>query len=121
MKKKCLDTYALIEITEGNANFSQYLAEEFVITDTTLAEFYSVLLREDGKQTAEYWFRKLTPYSVHVTKIILKEAILFRHKHKKEKISFFDAVGYIYAKTYNYPFVTGDRQFKSKENVEFRQ
>ena len=49
--KKCLDTYALIEISRGNSKFADYLNSHFVITDLTLAEFYAVFLREDGKKS----------------------------------------------------------------------
>lgn len=121
MKKKYLDTYALIEVANGNPHFSVYLFEDFVITDITLAEFYAVLLREDGQKTADYWLKKLSPYSVNVTKHILIEAIKFRHQYKKKRISFFDSVGYIYAIENGCVFVTGDKEFENFKNVEFRK
>mgnify|MGYP001579508087 CR=1 FL=1 len=119
--KKCLDTYALAEIAKGNKEFCMYLMAEFVITDLTLAEFYAVLLREDGEKTAEYWFKRLEAYAVPVSRQILKEAIAFRYQHRKQNISFFDAVGYVYALRNNLPFVTGDKEFEKKTNVEFRK
>ncbi|NCO11034.1 hypothetical protein CO038_04145 [Candidatus Pacearchaeota archaeon CG_4_9_14_0_2_um_filter_39_13] len=119
--KKCLDTYALIEIANENKNFIQYLNVEFVITDTTLAEFFIVLLREQGEKVADYWFKKLEGYSVPADKYVLKAAMKFKHEHKKQNISFFDAVGYVFSMNNGYPFVTGDKEFENFKNVEFRK
>jgi len=119
--KKCMDTYALIEIKLGNPKFKDYSKFEFVITDITLAELYSVLLREEGGKVADYWFKKLERYSVPVNKEILIEAIKFRHENKKKNISFFDAVGYIFSLKNGYSFVTGDKEFEKFRNVEFKK
>ncbi len=119
--KKCLDTYALMEIYLGNEKFAEYLNLEFVINDLTLAEFYGVLLREYGEGEAEMWFKKLERYSLLVIKEILIEAIKFRHEHKKQDISFFDAVGYIFSARNGYYFVTGDKEFEGLPNVEFKK
>ncbi len=113
---KCLDTYVLMEITEGRQK--KYLETNFVILDLVLAEFYSVLLRDHGKQTAEYWFRILSPYSISVNMKILKNAVIFKYENRKQRISFFDAVGYIFSLENNYVFVTGDKEFKNKKKVE---
>lgn len=118
---KCLDTYALMEIAKGNPKFAEYLNSDFLITEITLAEFYAVLLREYGEQTAEYWFKKLERYAIHVNKNILIEAIKFRHENRKKNISFFDAVGYIFSVKNGYYFVTGDKEFEKFNNVEFRK
>ena len=118
---KSLDTYALIEIKLGNPKFKEYLKSRFIIVDLILAEFYSVLLREDGEESANYWFKKLESYSVSVSKEILIEAVKFRYKNKKSGISFFDAVGYIFALKKGYKFVTGDKEFENLNNVEFKK
>ena len=117
---RCLDTYALFEIANGNPAFADYLDTNFIITDITLAEFYYVLLREDQK-TAEYWFKKLERFSLPVNKEILKEAMKFRHENKKSRISFFDAVGYLFSIKEGYYFVTGDKEFEHLANVEFKK
>ena len=119
--KRCLDTYALIEIAKGNVKFAYYLNTEFVVTDITLAEFYAVLLREEDEKVADYWFKKLERCSVPVSREVLKEAIKFRHEHKKKGISFFDAVGYVFAVKNGYYFVTGDKEFEKFKNVEFKK
>lgn len=119
MRKKYLDTYALIEITKGNPNFAKYFSQDFTITNITLVEFYAVLLREENEKTADYWFKKLEPYSVNIKTDVLVEAVKFKYKHRKQKISFFDAVGYIYSLKNNCLFVTGDKEFKHLNQVEF--
>lgn len=117
--RKCLDTYALVEISNANSKFSSYLNEEFVITEITLAEFYAVILREFNEQTAEYWYKKLERYAVNVSRKILIESIKFRYANRKAGISFFDAVGYIFSLENGYSFVTGDKEFENFKNVEF--
>lgn len=119
--KRCLDTYALMEIAKGNPKFADYLNLDFIITDITLAEFYAVLLREDGEKVADYWFKKLERYSVPVSKEILIEAVKFRQEYKKLDVSFFDAVGYIFSVKNGYYFVTGDKEFENFKNVEFKK
>tara|TARA_Y100000310_G_scaffold343192_1_gene449725 strand:- start:176 stop:547 length:372 start_codon:yes stop_codon:yes gene_type:complete len=116
---RCMDTYALMEIIGGNPKFIDYLKIEFVITEEILAEFYYVLLRDHDEKTAEYWFNKLEGYSVSVNRFILKEAVKFRYDHRKQDVSFFDAVGYIYSVKHNMLFVTGDKEFEDLDNVEF--
>ena len=119
--KRCLDTYALMEIYLGNEKFAGYLNVEFVINDLTLAEFYGVLLREYGEGEAELWFKKLERYSLPVSKELLIEAIKFRYENRKTDISFFDAVGYIFSLNNRYLFVTGDKEFEKFANVEFKK
>lgn len=117
---KCLDTHALVEIAMGNPKFSKYLeAKNFVITDITLAEFYGVILREYDENTADYWFKRLVPYCEEVHRGTLIKAVKYRHENKKKNLSFFDCVGYIFAKRSMRKFVTGDQQFKGVLGVEF--
>ena len=119
--KKCLDTYALVEIYLGNEKFAEYLNADFIINDLTLAEFYGVLLKEYGEGEAELWLKKLERYSVQVTRRVLVEAIKFRQEHKKQNVSFFDAVGYVFSLKNGYHFVTGDKEFENLPNVEFKK
>ncbi|MEK6886815.1 MAG: PIN domain-containing protein [Nanoarchaeota archaeon] len=119
--KRCLDTYALVEIYLGNEKFAQYLNVDFVINDFTLAEFYGVLLKEYGEDEAELWLKKLERYAVPINREILIRAIKFRYQHKKQNISFFDAVGYVFSIKNGYYFVTGDKEFQHLPNVEFKK
>ena len=62
----CLDTYALIEIANGNPSYSNFFNSDFMINDLTLAEFYWVLIRDYDIDLAELWLTNLSPYSQSV-------------------------------------------------------
>ena len=116
---RCLDTYPLVEIATGNEKFSSLLNEDFVIPDTTIAEFCYVLIQRYDETTADFWYRKLAAYCVPIPKDILIKAIKFRYLHKKKKLSFFDCAGYIFALENNYKFLTGDKEFENLKNVDY--
>ena len=116
---KCLDTYPLIEIALGNEKFASLLNEDVIITDTTIAEFYYVILQRYDFSTADFWYKKFAPYCASVNREILIKAVKFRYANKKKDLSFFDCVGYIFAIENNHKFLTGDKEFKNLENVEF--
>ncbi len=115
----CLDTYALAEIGNGNPKFSEFLNKEFIITDLTMAEYYSILYRDGKEDKAIYWCNKLAHFCKPVSREILIKALKYRIDHKKEDLSIFDCIGYIFALENNMKFVTGDRAFRNKENVIF--
>ena len=115
----CLDTYALIEIYNGNPKFAKILFESFVIPDITMTEFYFVLLKDKGKDVAEHWLKKMQFYCYPVELETMIKAVEFKLENKKENLSFFDCFGYIYAIEKNYFFVTGDKKFRNRKNVRF--
>jgi len=116
---KCLDTYALVEINNGNPKFSGLLNNDLVITDITMAEFYALMYRAYDLKTADYWHKRLSFFCKAVSREILLKAVKFRVDNCKQNLSFFDCVGYLYALENNMKFVTGDKEFKSRKGVEF--
>lgn len=118
-KIKYLDTYALCEISQGNANFTKYFEKDFIINELTLTEFYGLILREYDEKTAGYWLNKLLPYTKTVKLDVLIKAMKFKINNSKKNISFFDSVGYIFALENNCVFVTGDKEFEKLKEVEF--
>ena len=116
---KCLDTYALIEIHDENPKFLKYLEEEFIVPEIVMSEFYSIILRDYNEKTAEYLLKNFEPYLKTVNLNILIKAVKYRYENKKQNLSFFDCVGYVFALENNMKFVTGDKEFHNKENVEF--
>jgi uncharacterized protein len=119
MDMKCLDTYALIEIHWQNPKFFHLINQQIVITDITMAEFYQWLYKEYDQLTADYWERKWEASCKSVSRNVLLRAVRFRQDNKKKCYSFFDCVGYIFAKENNMTFVTGDKEFKGLSQVEF--
>ena len=93
--------------------------QDFVITDLTMAEFYSILYRQNEEIAALEWNHKLHAYCRAVSKEILIKSLKYRIDNKKENLSIFDCVGYIYALENNMKFVTGDSAFRNKEGVLF--
>lgn len=118
---KCLDTYALMEISNANPKFSFLMNEDFMVTDLTMAEFYIVLRKKHNDQTAQHWHKKMVPFCKPVARQTLINALLFREENKAEDISVFDAVGYTFARENKHAFVTGDKAFRNKVGVMFIQ
>mgnify|MGYP001605057381 CR=1 FL=1 len=115
------DTYILVEIKQENPKFIKFLDQDFIINDMTMAEFYIIIYKEKGQSEADYWHKRLASYCHPVSREILIKALKYRIDHKKEDLSIFDCVGYIYALENNLKFVTGDKEFKNKEGVLFIQ
>ncbi len=117
----CLDTYALAEIGDGNPKYIHFLDSQFIIADLTLAEYYSVLYRDGKEDKAIYWHNRLAHFCKPVSRDILIKALKYRIDNKKENLSIFDCVGYMYSLGNNIKFVTGDIAFKNKEGILFIQ
>jgi len=110
-----------MEIMRGNHKFLNFINQDFVITDLTIAEFYSVLYREGNEKIARHWYNKLSFYYRPVSNEILIKALKYRIDNKKDNLSIFDCVGYLYSLENNLKFVTGDIKFKHKPGVLFIQ
>jgi predicted nucleic acid-binding protein len=115
----CLDTYALVEIEKGNPFYKNIVNKKFVIAEPVLAEFFYVLLKERDEKTALYWMNKLRPFSKSINLDVWIKSIKYRYDNKKQNLSIFDCIGYIYSLENKMRFVTGDKAFLKKKNVLF--
>ena len=115
----CLDTTALMQIHDGDARILPHLYEETTTTDLTLAEFYGVVYRKLGEKTAEHWQKKFITMTRPVGLRTLFAAVKLKEDSKKERLSFFDCVGYVYAQEHGMKFLTSDAAFKGKKGVVF--
>lgn len=114
------DSYAIIEVIEGNENYSRFKDLRVTTTILNVAEVYFYLLKEHNEQTADYWIRKLNFELINIIKLgIVISATKLKFRNKKERLSYIDCIGYILSKELNMKFLTGDSKFKKKENVEF--
>ena len=114
------DSYAVIELIKGNTNYTGYSEFPIKITVFNIVEIYWFALNEYGEDKANKIFDALKSCIIRVNDEILKEATKFRKKvYKNKKISYADAIGYIYAVKNNLIFLTGDKEFKELDNVEF--
>ncbi|MEK6875954.1 MAG: PIN domain-containing protein [Nanoarchaeota archaeon] len=116
-----LDTYAMVEIFEGNSKYMPYKSENSVTTRFNLFEFYYVVLSKYGKEKAEIVFKNYRNIAREVSDDTLKSAAEFKLSNKKKRLSFTDCIGYKYAESIGAKFLTGDYVFKDFPSVEFVQ
>ncbi|MEK6873548.1 MAG: PIN domain-containing protein [Nanoarchaeota archaeon] len=113
------DTYALIEIIKGNKNYQRFLNKSLFTSIFNLYELYYSLLRDyneiQAKQFFFYFKKNLIKYSDNS----IFSASKFKLDKHKRGISYTDALGYSIASENNLKFLTGDKEFKGLNNVEF--
>lgn len=113
------DTYALIELLRGNPNYKPYLDCILVISKFNVIELYYHLLCDKGKTIADEELKVYSKLEIPITYNTIKNGMQFKLKHKKEKLSYVDCIGYALAAESGIKFLTGDQKFKNKDNVEF--
>ena len=113
------DTYAIVEIMKGNQNYSSFLNVKFIVTVFNLVELHYKLLRDFNEKFADSILEEYPKHAVPISLDIIKDANKFKLKNKNMNLSASDAIGYTTALKHNIKFVTGDKQFKNFENVEF--
>lgn len=119
MNSYFFDSYAIIESMKANPNYERFASETMSTTVMNYAEVYYHLLNEVGEKVAALTMEKLNMQYLEITPEIAREASLFRHKHKKKKLSYVDCLGYVLALKNNLLFLTGDNGFRDISNVEF--
>ena len=112
------DTYALIELLKDNPNYRKYADEKAIINEFIFAEFCYQLIKDNEKDRGEY-LNEVAPAVVTPSPKLIKEALEFRYKNKKKKMSMTDCISYLQAKNLGIKFLTGDKEFENLENVEF--
>lgn len=113
------DTYALIEIIKGNKNYLKYENSGATINNFILTELCYWLIKNYGFELASRYIDKYKIFVRDVDLEVIKLAMLFRYKNKNKHLSMVDCISYIMAKRLNIKFLTGDKEFKDMENVEF--
>ncbi len=114
------DTCAIVELENGNPKYSRFLNEPIILTIFNMAEIFWVMLNQFGEEKAEEIYETYKPAMVEIDDETLMEAIKFRKKvYNTKKISYTDAIGYIYALKNDMIFLTGDGDFEDIKNVEF--
>jgi PIN domain nuclease of toxin-antitoxin system len=114
-----LDSYAILEIVRGNKNYKKYENSESVTSRLNLFEVHYKLLRESGLNSANSVVKK---YAALVIDFDIDEVIAaskFRVANKKRNLSMVDCISYMMALRNNARFLTGDKEFRGMENVEF--
>ena len=114
------DSYAFFEILRGNPQYEQYKNNVTMITTKlNLLELHYWLLIQKSSEVADYYYFFFEKNTLEFGSETIKEASRFRARHRKQKLSYIDCIGYVMAKSKNAKFLTGDKQFEGMENVEF--
>lgn len=114
------DSYAIIEYLKDNPDFIPYFESSTgMLTMFNLAEVYYSVLQESGQKKADQVFETLYPLCIVPDNETIRKAMQFRLENKKRGLSYADCIGYQTAKAKKVRFLTGDRQFKDMDNVEF--
>lgn len=116
MERYFLDTYALIEIIEGNEKFKKFLDSEIIICINNLLELDYYLIRTKNDKR-DYYKDFFYPFCEEILLEDIPKANNLKIKNKK--LSYIDCLGYVIAKRLGIKFVTGDMGFKNFDNVLF--
>ena len=116
--RQFLDTYALIEILNGNPAYAREL-EGGGTSLFHLFELHLQLARLRDEATADSVFRDLRPLVAAIEDADVLAASRVKRAHAKKKLSYGDALGYAMAAERGVDFVTGDRAFRGMDGVRF--
>jgi len=123
MERYYADTYALVAIIKGDKNCSAYTDKILVTTEFNLLELAYALTRDFGAEKARRVLKIIREdlEIIQPTDEDYINAALLRQKVKREgkNLSLIDRLGYVIAERLNIPFLTGDREFRDLENVEY--
>lgn len=119
--KYFFDTYALIEVAKNNPNYVNYSGSVVITTIFNLAELYYVIVRDFNEERAKTIYYKFKECVNEVSDDVIFEAMKFKLQLKNKNISYTDCIGYCLALKNNLKFLTGDKEFKNMNNVEFVQ
>jgi len=113
------DTYALIELLGGNLDYKPYLNHILITSQFNLIELYYHFIHDYDRETADKYHKLYSKFIIPISDRSVQFGMEFRLKHKKEKLSYVDCIGYALALELGIKFLTGDQKFENKENVEF--
>lgn len=117
--KYFFDSYAIIEILKNNHNYARFSEVEIVTSDLNIGEVYYFMLKIFGKEKADLWYGRMNAKLIMADTNCVVNAMYFRFQNKKQKLSIIDCIGYQLALANSLKFLTGDKEFEHKENVEF--
>jgi len=116
------DTYALVEILCGNPAYGKYAEEELITSEFNLLELAYALVRDYEVNRALEMLRIVRASVDIVTptnEYVEAAALCIKLRKEKRSLSIIDALGYALARKHEALFLTGDREFKDLEGVEY--
>ena len=119
VKSYFLDTYALMEIIKENKDYGKFRDTINFTGLMNLLELHYIISKNFDFEKADNIINSLKRILVSMTTEDIKEASRFRVKNIKQKFSYIDCLGYCAAKNRKLKFLTGDKEFKYIDDVEF--
>ncbi len=113
------DSYALIEIILGNLNYKPYIRATIMTTKLNIFEVYHGLMRDIDEKEADKFLEKYYLFAIDFNSDDIRNSAKFKIENKKKGLSMADCIGFMIAKRLCIKFLTGDKEFKDMENVEF--
>lgn len=113
------DSYALIEIYKANPNYNKYADVNVITTYFNLLEAYYNIRKTKTTEESEDFFKTIKKLCINLKFEWIKKVTDFRLKNTERELSYVDCLGYVIAKEMNIKFLTGDKEFKAMDNVEF--
>lgn len=113
------DSYAIIEIFQGNPAYLVYGNEPVITTAANLAEVKQCMLRKGQAEAYRPAIHKLNPEILDAALNDWETAADFRFSQRGKRISLIDALGYRLAQKHGLRFLTGDSKFEKLPDVEF--
>jgi hypothetical protein len=115
-------SFAIIEIAKGNPRYRAYQRGEGVTSKLNLLEVYYVLLQQGHESLAESCFRNHVGGAIDLPGELIPTVAKFRlaelgRTHRR--FSYIDALGYVYARSTGFTFLTGAQEFEGLPDVEF--
>tara|TARA_Y100000034_G_scaffold56732_1_gene69406 strand:- start:261 stop:635 length:375 start_codon:yes stop_codon:yes gene_type:complete len=111
------DTYAFLEIINGNSNYAKYRDVGIVTTVFNIAELNYNLKKEMDKSSADGISQKYWGSVVEILFEDLIKAMDLKIKHRDLSIP--DVIGYVVAERLGVKFLTGDQGFEDFDNVAY--
>src|SRR3989344_2345813 len=100
------DTYALLEIINGNEAYANFNYVTLRTTIFNLYEMYFNVLKKSNEENALKSFNKFVPFLVDIRKEHIFLASKFRLKNIRNKFSYIDSLGYAISRAEGYKFLT---------------
>ncbi|RJQ17064.1 type II toxin-antitoxin system VapC family toxin [Candidatus Woesearchaeota archaeon] len=115
------DSYALIKLLEGADSYDTMQRAEVVTHKLNLMEVcFQLIKKKMPKKDVMLIYEYLKQYSFEeIDDELLFEAMYLRMQNYHKKLSYVDALGYVFAKKNNIKFLTGDNAFQDLPNVQF--
>jgi predicted nucleic acid-binding protein len=105
----------------ANLDYEKYKSGYgYLLTDFNLVELYYSLIKTGAdEEKAQEIVGQLKEFSIQIDSSIIFQAGHMRLRMKDRSLSYADCVGYITARKFGIPFLTGDKEFKDMEGVIF--